>query len=236
MKINIGDEVTFGKYKWNVIVKKPNMALLLCARPMKLTYFNKKSVSTKWETSYVRKYLNTRFLKKFSETDQEKIVEISLSDTRNAVMDKKYEQKFRNTTDKFFLLSLDEIAQYFAGFENWRQLYDVAYEENEIYGFTNMLTRSRRGRVSVHYDRIAQVTNSAVKFSFFKKHYQEGLAPYNLLKLSKHGWEYDWWLRTNGYNSLFASQVRKDGFVDFYGTYIGYEACVLRPACWLVYS
>jgi hypothetical protein len=108
-----GDLVRFGGYSWIVISADPdeNKFMLVAGRllaimPMK---YHDEKVETTWENSKIRTYLNTTYLNKMSPGDQEKVQE-----TTHANPDTPWFNTpgGNDTTDKVFLLSLEELVKY----------------------------------------------------------------------------------------------------------------------------
>jgi hypothetical protein len=232
--MNLGDEITFGKYKWNIISIEDDKLLLLCANPLKINYYHKKAGAVYWEISHARHYLNHSFIKKFSEEERAKIVPVNLKNFKNFVFDKEIEVEFADTYDSFFLLSLEDVSLYFGGFEDCAELFEAAVLVDGIFGTNESVTpKGGRGGTSLKLRNIAKVEEKSIKYGFFKKNYKEGLAPPEILRLKKGEKTYAWWLRSNGVNSVSATLVDKNGFVDFYGAFVGYKLGVYRPAVWI---
>lgn len=118
-KYNVGNIVTFGKYwqtsnrangkspiEWIVLRRDGNKALLLSQYCLDCKQYNTDYNDATWESCNVRKWLNQKFLNDaFNQTEQEKILTTLVINQRNA----EYETDGGNdTTDKIFLLSIDE--------------------------------------------------------------------------------------------------------------------------------
>ncbi|MDR0918786.1 MAG: DUF6273 domain-containing protein [Oscillospiraceae bacterium] len=230
--MTLGDEVVFGKYKWNVLDIKEDKMLLLCSRPVKFTNFMNKRIKSTWKQSAIREYLNEKFLNHFTQEDLQRIVENDTTNPKNTVFDYNADVKFANTTDKFFILSLEEVTRYFTEFENFRTLYEAAEDDGGIFGFTDMVRPGRRMRVKLQINKIADVHTSSIIYGFMKQHTTPE-KPFNLLKLTKGKRTFDWWLRTSGFNSLHMSVVRANGYLDFRGVFVGFQTATIRPAVWV---
>ncbi|MDR1136141.1 MAG: DUF6273 domain-containing protein [Clostridiales Family XIII bacterium] len=103
--------IELGKYKWRVLDKQADKALLLAEyiiekRPYDILGFE----DATWESCTLREYLNNEFFSEFSRLEQAGILK-----TRNANPDNQwYKTNGGNrTTDKVFLLSIDELVKYF---------------------------------------------------------------------------------------------------------------------------
>lgn len=118
-KYNVGNIVTYGQYwqtnnrasgktpiEWIVLRRDGNKALLLSKLCLDCKQFNTDYNNATWENSNARKWLNQKFINDaFKLKEQEKIIASTISNPDNA----EYETSGGNeTTDKIFLLSIDE--------------------------------------------------------------------------------------------------------------------------------
>ncbi|MBQ3431755.1 MAG: hypothetical protein IJG23_03125 [Clostridia bacterium] len=121
----VGDTVYFGAYEQDgnlkngkediawVVLEKSGKKLLLCSmNGLDYQKYMEEKVDTTWETSAMRKWLNSDFVDEaFS---KEQAAYISLTDVPVAV-NKEYETPYGNATkDRVFLLSTEQVEQYFA--------------------------------------------------------------------------------------------------------------------------
>ena len=88
----------FGNYNWLVLAERGNKILLLSENIISLQKYHDTFESVTWANSTARKYLNDTFYNTFKPEDQSRIVETELYD--------------QNTTDKIFLLSVEEVVTY----------------------------------------------------------------------------------------------------------------------------
>jgi|GEM_PF-6890583 len=119
----IGDTIQFGSYTWQVLFVNKNdtdfSALIITENIIEQRAYHDRIADITWEKSSLRRYLNTAFVKNFSESDQKRIIEITV---RNRDNDLKYITQMRaqkgmiptvaggeDTKDKIFLLSIDEV-------------------------------------------------------------------------------------------------------------------------------
>ncbi len=134
-KWNIGGHPTFGSYykdngnskspiEWIVLKREGNKALLISKYGIDCRPYNPDWVDTTWETAPLRKWLNNEFLNTaFNRTEQAKIQSTRVITPDNA----SYGTKGGNaTTDKIFLLSIDEAEHYFSS-KNERLCTPTAY-------------------------------------------------------------------------------------------------------------
>lgn len=122
--VEVGDVYTFGAYqqdnntsngkepiKWLVLAKEDNKILLISEKALDCQKYIDPWTGVTWETCSLRKWLNSTFLNAaFSAVEQKKIVSTTVSADKNP----NYSTDPGNaTTDKVFLLSINEVEQYF---------------------------------------------------------------------------------------------------------------------------
>lgn len=109
--MKIGDKIIFAQYKWRVLDMKNGKALLLCDKLLEdLQPYHKDFVDITWDSCTLRQYLNNDFLNEFHQVNRNKIVESLVLNVKNPWFST---CGGGNTTDYVFLLSLEEILQYF---------------------------------------------------------------------------------------------------------------------------
>lgn len=111
----IDNSVTFGNYEWRVLKVQGSKMLLITkdiidARPYEEHAYNVQLTDITWEICSLRKYLNGEFLENFPTAQQNKIIETNNHNPDNLWYDS---PGGRNTDDKIFLLSLEEVDMYF---------------------------------------------------------------------------------------------------------------------------
>ncbi|MDR1135443.1 MAG: DUF6273 domain-containing protein [Clostridiales Family XIII bacterium] len=102
--------IKFGGYDWRVLDIQGDKALLLTEDVIERCPYNTEYVDVTWESCTLRKYLNGEFLNKFSSQEQEMILETTNTNLKNQWYDT---DGGNSTTDKVFLLSIDEVVKYF---------------------------------------------------------------------------------------------------------------------------
>ena len=122
--LNVGDVVEFGKYEqdnntsngkedidWSVLAKEGDRLLLISKYALDSKHYNSIWTDVTWETCSLRQWLNGTFLNDaFSAEEQALIQDTYVSADANP----KYDTKPGNaTTDKVFLLSVNEAEMYF---------------------------------------------------------------------------------------------------------------------------
>ncbi len=136
----VGDIVTFGSYEqdnnqsctepieWIVLERDGSNALLLSRYCLDNVPFHDQQVETKWADSYLREWLNDTFLyTAFSQSEREDIVSTSVTMSSNPVHGT---SGGSDTTDKVFLLSIDEAETYFDSDED-RRVDATAYAKRQ---------------------------------------------------------------------------------------------------------
>lgn len=120
---NIGDIITFGNYPqtaagsikpidWEVLDIQDDKMLIISKYGLEQHKYNEKYASVAWDSCTLRTWLNNDFLNKaFTESEQELIVDTKVKKKENPIYsDSKWA---KDTIDKIFLLSIDEVYNYF---------------------------------------------------------------------------------------------------------------------------
>ena len=108
--IQIGTVIPFGGYNWRILEVQGSKALIITENITEMLPYNVNLTDVTWETCTLREYLNSAFYNSFSAEDKERIAETKINNPDNLW----YGTSGGNdTTDKVFLLSLEEIDKYF---------------------------------------------------------------------------------------------------------------------------
>jgi hypothetical protein len=112
-KINepeVGDIIEFGSYDWRVLAVENGKALVISEYLIERRAYHNTVENITWADCDLRKYLNGDFYNSFSATERARI-----ADTNNVNSDNQWYGTAggANTTDKIFLLSLEEVVRYF---------------------------------------------------------------------------------------------------------------------------
>lgn len=109
-KYSVGDQIELGKYSWRILEIIDNSVLIITEECIESTAFSKKNYAD-WENSSIRQYLNSDFYDRFSDIEKSiiMITEVVNDDNPDYGTSDGYK-----TTDKLFLLSLDEVEKYFS--------------------------------------------------------------------------------------------------------------------------
>lgn len=118
-KCNVGDTVEFGDYhgavEWLVLDKQDGKVLLISKYCLDAKPYNEKYEPVTWETCTLRQWLNGDFINEtFSGAEKTLICDTYLQNPDNP---KWGADGGSDTTDKVFLLSIDEAEKYFANDE-----------------------------------------------------------------------------------------------------------------------
>ena len=111
ISVNIGDLITFGDILWRVLDIQDGKALILSEYVLFSQAYHSAGGRITWEHSSLRHYLNNEFLgNTFSPEERERIVETAVVNANSPFYGT---AGGNNTTDKIFLLSFEEVRQYF---------------------------------------------------------------------------------------------------------------------------
>jgi len=127
-KPQIVEIIPFSGYIWRVLDVQNNQALILSELVLKSHAYNEQNIGITWEKCTLRYYLNNYFYNKLS--DKNKIVERTISNKNNQW----YGTAGGNdTTDHIFLLSLEELVQYFGDSGQLRRNWQLTGDVSEWY-------------------------------------------------------------------------------------------------------
>ena len=111
IKPKVGSIIPFGGYDWRVLTVENNKALLISEKILEVRPYNIKDEDITWENCTLRKYLNNEFYNKLGAAKS------AVAETRNVNPGNPWYWHWHgngnSTTDKVFLLSLDELVKYF---------------------------------------------------------------------------------------------------------------------------
>jgi len=142
--LKIGDVFLFGRYEqeddkskgkkpieWQVLAVENNQALVISKYGLDMKPYNEKFISATWETCTLRNWLNNDFWNSaFSNAEKNSILQVLNRNPRNL----KYGTNGGNlTTDRIFLLSIDERNKYFNTVESWQCIATTYAKANGAY-------------------------------------------------------------------------------------------------------
>ena len=117
-ELKIDDIIKFGKYDWWVLDVQDGKALILSDRPIEKRKYDKDFdykyadyLTVTWDSCDLRKYLNGEFYDTFSPQEKVRIVKTTVTTNNNPWWPER--TGGMNTDDWIFLLSIEEVVQYF---------------------------------------------------------------------------------------------------------------------------
>ena len=106
-----GETIKFGGYSWIVLDAQDDKALILSERIIEHRAYNELMLIVKWEDCDLREYLNTEFFDvTFNENEKSRIMETIVINDDNSWYGT---DGGRDTIDRVFLLSINEVVRYF---------------------------------------------------------------------------------------------------------------------------
>lgn len=105
--MEVGERIRFGAYTWIVLSIQENRALIITEKIIEQRSYHNEYVDITWADSSLRKYLNTEFYERFSESEKERITPVVNSNPDNPWFGTK---GGCDTEDKIFIPSLEELA------------------------------------------------------------------------------------------------------------------------------
>ena len=211
----VGDYVTLGSYEqdnnlsngkeaitWRVLAKENGKLLLISEYALECRKYNETYEEVTWETCTLRKWLNSDFYNMAFKPYEKTLIQTKALNDDNSAYGSEGDN---NTKDKVFLLSSDEIAQYF----------DYSYYSYYIGDYDDLCCKSTSYVLSKGADT-------------GKKLYLEGE------QLSdKYNDCCAWWLRSPGDQQDTAEYVDYYGMECFSGRDVDDLTLAVRPAIWI---
>jgi len=106
----VGDIVQFGWCDWRVLDVDGDHALILAGKATENRSYHAGGGAVTWETSSMRRFLNGEFYNSFSQADQARIRKSTIVNIKSQLYGT---SGGKGTTDKIFLLSIEEVVKYF---------------------------------------------------------------------------------------------------------------------------
>jgi len=106
----VGDIIEFGGIEWRVLDRQGRRALIISEYILENRPYHSRLESVTWQDSSLRRYLNDEFYNSFTSQEQKRIAETRVINNDNPWHGT---NGGRDTVDKIFLLSLEELVQYF---------------------------------------------------------------------------------------------------------------------------
>ncbi|MDR3050385.1 MAG: leucine-rich repeat domain-containing protein [Oscillospiraceae bacterium] len=218
-KLAVGDRLDFGGREWDVLDRREKdgkeQALLLAREIVELRVYDavsqeewmKPEYGTSWAACSLQKYLNGDFFAAFSK-EEKKRIDLTTNENRPTIYTTASGKRIETdggdpTQDWIFLLSLDEIRQYFLTEKVSAKALASNEEEEKI--------------VSEWYPESMDYAQDLIATRREADAYQAS-------------W---WWLRSPGLGSDCAAVVGGAGRVRGNGSNVDSNAVGVRPALWL---
>ena len=230
--VQVGDHITLGTYEqdndtsngaenisWEVLAVEDGKALIISDYGLALKPYHDKDEEITWEDCTLRSWLNDEFYEGAFNVDEQKY--IILSDLENKDNPAYGTEGGNATRDKVFLLSLDEIIEY----------YDI--DESDFY--------AHHGQTD-SYSKLLVPFSSAALEEYHMSMLEINSEEYwkNYLGYMQKNYINDegevccrWHLRSPGFYSYDSAIVDYYGCVDYEGYYVYSECICIRPAMWI---
>jgi len=198
----IGETIQFGNYDWRVLAIDGGYALVLKETVITRQPYHHSQQTITWEESSSRNWLNNDFIDNFSSQEQTRIRETTIINNSNPWFGT---NGGNNTTDRIFLLSIDEAIKYLGD----SGMMTLGIDENE--------RTANWPELGVHWWGIFDQYNTA-------------RVAYNA-----SGWASWWWLRTPGLYADIAAIILTNGDLSVHGAAVNDSMAGggLRPAMWI---
>jgi len=205
---DIGSTITFAGHQWLVLDTNDNQTLIISEQIMEQKAYHETGFLqvVNWENCNLRDYLNNDYFNtKFTQEEKSRIVATSNSNPANPwyIDNWSYAPGGKDTTDKIFLLSIDEVVRYFG-------------DSGDIRTKKRWVVDSQTNGY-IEYD-IGNLLND--KYNIARK------------ASDVEGKPQVWWLRSTGANPASAVPIYDDGIIIIDGLHMS-EAFGIRPAMWV---
>ena len=219
MMLNTGDDYEFGGYTWQVLDVQDNRALLITRDIVTMRCYNEIDENCAWESSSIRKWLNSSFYSYFSNSEQARIIETQIRNSDNPWYGA---YGGADTWDSIFLLSIEEAALYFG---DSGALYN---RRGDSWLIDDRYNTERRAKLVL---TDAEATRWLDYIVGERKGYRDAAIKW---LDDYYGYPMWWWLRSPGSDSSSAAYIDEDGTICVRGfDYINYDTVGVRPAMWV---
>jgi hypothetical protein len=209
-----GRIIKFAGTVWIVLAVENGKALLISKKILEKRVYHTEPDEVTWKDCALRGYLNGEFYNRFSDKAKAAVAETHVTTPANPWYDTRGGS---DTTDKIFLLSLNEIAKYF--------------------GNSGALAQKQGRHISYFYAKNGKCVQ--INKPDLSEWCQFG-DQYNSARIAcdKAGKPGRWWLRGSGDSESHAAYVFYNGTVDVGGADVntechGTDYYGVRPALWL---
>ncbi|MDR0442318.1 MAG: DUF6273 domain-containing protein [Treponema sp.] len=226
--------IKFGTFDWLVLQRKGNSALLITKGIVEMGPYHTEMKGTTWENSSIRKYLNGKFLEKFSPQERERIVEVTNQNPDNPwynALGTNFEGKEKGlarvqkggnpTNDKIFLLSIEEVCTLFG--DSTARLRNKGFTQNGVnFKLDNPNTPNIMSYIIIISDQNDKNRTAIMPATLSPRKKEEA---------------YSWWLRSPGEADIKAALIGNKGNIWMGGELIWAKQSSkfkgIRPALWL---
>ena len=221
-----GEYIIFGSYEqdgdssngpepieWEIVLDEGDRMLVISRYILDVVPYNTEYTDITWENCTLRSWLNNDFYNTaFSDSDHGRIIQTELTNSDNPHYGT---VGGNNTSDKLFVLSLNEVMEYYT-FNSWYEEDQFGYSQQLAVEATPLVYKSYRGyEIEENYDSF-----------LLDEGYSSDIYGKNC---------YFWWLRSPGSYNKFACCVNYYGGAGWYhdnGAIV--NDCVgVRPALYL---
>lgn len=213
INLRVGNVIQFGNYDWRVLDIQENQALIITDRVIYQRAYHNSPVAITWEKSDMRQWLNGEFFANFDPADQVRIVETYVinHDSPWRWRAGTHTPGGNNTTDRIFLLSIDEVLRYFGD--------SGTVARGAVQSFDERMAYTRAG------------VNQGFGLWYVNDDDNSARIALDLENLAS-----SWWLRSPGYDTHAAANIDSRGRLWLRGWWrqIDLESYMgIRPALWL---
>ena len=138
--VRVGDIIPFGEHNWRVLDVQDGRALIITENVIEERAYHIGGGNITWEHSTIRSYLNNQFFNSFNAADRARIAETRVVNNDNPWFGT---PGGNDTTDRIFLLSLEEVVRYFG---DSGQLANQNHPNNHGWGFSDQYGTARIAR------------------------------------------------------------------------------------------
>lgn len=202
---SVGDKIDFGGIQWRVLEERNGQVFLLSEYVLERRFYHEAvhdGFDITWANSDIRGWLNGEFYHRFTAEERSRIVHASVTTNPNPWFGT---PGGGTTTDKIFLLSLEEVARYF--------------------GDSGELGRIRTPETHGHLWGLYEY-----RWWFINDQFNDN----RKARYINGGYTW-WFLRSPGYNTHYQSGVSGIDYDGSFGVHAGgvFNRYGVRPALWL---
>ena len=203
---DVGSLMEFGGYNWHVLDVRDGRALIITENIVRARAYHNAPEDVTWATSDMRRYLNSEFYESFREADRARIAETVIINADNQWLGT---PAGNDTTDKIFLLSIEEVVRYF--------------------GDSGMFARGTDPNERVQGWVFDPDILGIYEWGIHDQYSSARIAA------NAEGEVLWWWLRSPGMSALNVAGVFYEGYILLTNILATSSTGGVRPALWLYY-